>query len=145
MYLGVPYDYHSIMHLKSNQYSISEQCPTIAPIIENVSLATSKDFLQSHNFYATVPDFMHINLLYCRGKPTYYISYACMRKSCISDCQLYLVHDLDRGTVDCATESSIDVSICARELSAVTIQRFKHNCPLVLNKLNVLFSVYHFR
>ena len=60
---NLPYDFHSIMHFRHNQYAYRSEQSTIIPKND----ALSKDILGSSDS-PTALDFLHINLVYCGGK-----------------------------------------------------------------------------
>ena len=66
MYLGVPYEYGSMMHFQSRQYSISND-RTIVPLIGWAKLGMSNQASELQS-YPTKLDYLHINLLYCEGE-----------------------------------------------------------------------------
>ena len=62
---GLPYDFRSIMHFRHNAFSRGRYKSTLIPHNRSVS----KSILGS-SATATDLDFLHLNLLYCGGKPT---------------------------------------------------------------------------
>lgn len=63
---GIPYEYGSIMHYTTREYSLSG-ARTIVPLNANVDLGVTQLGLMN-GLYPTDYDFFHINLLYGEGK-----------------------------------------------------------------------------
>ena len=55
---GLPYDYKSVMHYRPTSYTF----PTISPIDYKISI-----YMLGASDVPTSTDYLHINLLYCRG------------------------------------------------------------------------------
>lgn len=60
---GVPYDYHSVMHFDSLQYSLDGTTPTIIPLFSHAH----PDILGQADS-PTHYDYLHVNILYCGGE-----------------------------------------------------------------------------
>ena len=60
----LPYDYRSIMHFSSTEYSFKYPRQTLAPLNRTVAQLGGSS-------YPTRLDYLHINLLYCEGTCIY--------------------------------------------------------------------------